>query len=296
MDQYKFLTKDENKTMHWFCKDCEEATLNTGKIIFALKDKQEFLEAEIKNLRKDLYGELKEVQKEMVYVKTVLADFDVRLNEKVTLKEVSDLIEQKLADNESSVLEKTKKEMQPSFAEIVSSQVASKFEKVSTDMSKVQQVLDETKKRADEEKDRESRSNNVIIYRVPEVDGSERVKGDKTFCIQLANEALELDMAEDDIKSAIRLGKKGDVHRPLLVQFREKSSKNRLMESLFKLKDSDEKFKNISITHDMTKQERSDCKALVEQAKQKQSEEKGEYLYRVRGLPGAMKVIRMHKK
>ena len=185
--------------------------------------------------------------------------------------------------------------MQPSFAEIVSNQVNCKFEKVSNDMTRVQQVLDETKKKADEEKDREGRSNNIIIYRVPEVDGSDRVKSDKAFCVQLANEALEIDMGEDDIKSVFRLGKKSDINRPLLVQFRERTCKNRVMESLFKLKNSDDKFKNISITHDMTKQERSDCKALVDQAKQKQSEEKGEYLYRVRGLPGAMKVIRIQK-
>ena len=296
IDQYKFLTKDENKAVHWFCKDCEETTLNTGKIICALKTKQDFLEADIKNLKKELYGELMGVQQEMVYIKTVLASLEERLDKKVTLKEVSDLIENKLADHERCVLEKTKVEMQPSFAEIVASQVTSKFEKVSSDMTKVQQVLEETKKKADEEKDRESRSNNIIIYRVPEVEGDERIRSDKAFCTELAKDVLEIELLEDDIKSVIRLGEKGDYNRPLLVQFRERTTKNRIMECLFKLKTSDDKFRNISVTHDMTKQERSDCKALVEQAKQKQSEEKGEYLYRVRGLPGAMKVIKIHKK
>ncbi|MFI5407564.1 MAG: hypothetical protein ACHQ1D_13760, partial [Nitrososphaerales archaeon] len=134
-------------------------------------------------------------------------------------------------------------------------------------------------------------------YRVPETDKQdERVKYDKDFCCQMANEALEVDMKAEDIKTIFRLGKRGDNCRPLLVQFRERGIKNRIMESLFKLKASDDKFKNISVTHDLTKQERLTCKTLVEEAKKKQLSETGEFIWRVRGLPGQMKIIRIQKK
>lgn len=72
--------------------------------------------------------------------------------------------------------------------------------------------------------------------------------------------------------------------------------KNRIMEALYELKDADNAFKNISVCHDMTKLEREECKTLVAEAKQKQHEEQGEFIWRVRGLPGLMKVVKIHKK
>ena len=67
------------------------------------------------------------------------------------------------------------------------------------------------------------------------------------------------------------------------------------MECLYKLKDADNKFKNISVTHDLTESERNECKLLVAEAKQKQSEESGEFIWRVRGLPGQLKLIKFKK-
>jgi len=55
---------------------------------------------------------------------------------------------------------------------------------------------------------------------------------------------------------------------------------------LFKLRDAPDKFKNVSITHDLTKKERSECKLLIDEAKKKQSEETGEFLWQVRRPPG----------
>ena len=155
-------------------------------------------------------------------------------------------------------------------------------------------VLEETKKNAFEEKERELRGNNFIIYRVPEASSADdKGKQDKLFCMELIRDALEVDAQESDIKKIFRLGKKDTAVRPILVQLRERSIKNRVMESLFKLKDCDDKFKNVSVTHDLTQQERIECKALVAEAKKRQDDEKGEWLWRVRGVPGLMKVIRI---
>ena len=68
------------------------------------------------------------------------------------------------------------------------------------------------------------------------------------------------------------------------------------MESLYKLKQAEEKFTNVSITHDLTLQERTDCKALVLEAKRKPDEEEGELLQRVRDAPGLMKIVRIPKR
>ena len=74
-----------------------------------------------------------------------------------------------------------------------------------------------------------------------------------------------------------------------MVHFGSYSIKNVVMESLFKLKHAEQKFKSIIVTHDMTQKERDQCKNVVEEAKQKESHDtSGEYKYRVRGPPGNM--------
>ena len=90
------------------------------------------------------------------------------------------------------------------------------------------------------------------------------------FCIDLFKDNLQVDVTEQDLKAVFRIGKvetDSQNPRPLLIQCREKSTKNRIMESLSKLRTADAKFKNLSITHDMTKNERTELKLLVEEAK-----------------------------
>ena len=82
--------------------------------------------------------------------------------------------------------------------------------------------------------------------------------------------------------------------RPLMVQLGRCTSKNIVMESLYKLRGADRKFKSVVIAHDMTLAEREDCKRLVTEAKDlAAADTSGEYLYRVRGLPGQMKVLKI---
>ena len=72
--------------------------------------------------------------------------------------------------------------------------------------------------------------------------------------------------------------------------------KNHIMETTFKLRRI-QKFVQVVISHDMTKQEREQCKQLVAEAKQRESEEStGEYIYRVREPPENMKVMKLRKR
>jgi len=62
------------------------------------------------------------------------------------------------------------------------------------------------------------------------------------------------------------------------------------MESLYKLKHAQEKFKGI----DMTQNETEEYKKLAVEAKsQADQHTSGEYMYRVRGRPGQMRVVRI---
>ena len=69
-----------------------------------------------------------------------------------------------------------------------------------------------------------------------------------------------------------------------------------MTESLAKLAEAEDKFKVLSVMHDMTKKEREECKQLVAEAKQRQdNDESGEYVYRVRGALRDMKILRIKK-
>ena len=69
------------------------------------------------------------------------------------------------------------------------------------------------------------------------------------------------------------------------VEFKSRTTKNQIMESLSKLKSAEERFRRLSITHDMTLGERIQCKQIVSDAKDKEREEgQGEWIYRVSSL------------
>ncbi len=82
----------------------------------------------------------------------------------------------------------------------------------------------------------------------------------------------------------------------MFVESRSHIIKNQILESLSLLKNADDRFKNISIAHDMTKSDRAQCKEMVRQASEKKAaDQSGEYEYLVKGMPGNMRVIKVRK-
>ena len=69
-----------------------------------------------------------------------------------------------------------------------------------------------------------------------------------------------------------------------------------VMESVSKLKGADEKYSKIIFTHDMTTEDREEYKRLVADAKDKEKETSGEYIYRVKGAPGSFRVIKIRRR
>jgi len=88
-----------------------------------------------------------------------------------------------------------------------------------------------------------------------------------------------------------------DSPRPIFIQFVNRNVKNFVMESLYKIKHLDSKFKSVIVTHDLTRKEREECKELVEEAKLKaQQDPSGEWVYQVRGPPGKMIIEKFRKR
>lgn len=72
--------------------------------------------------------------------------------------------------------------------------------------------------------------------------------------------------------------------------------KNLLMQNTYKLKEASDNLKTMIVTHDLTLAEREQCKKVVSEAKEKQeSDMSGEWVYRVRGPLGNMRVVSWRK-
>ena len=146
--------------------------------------------------------------------------------------------------------------------------------------------------------DFEERVNNIVIYRMDELDDDNKDNiriNDKKQVLYILSVISDGQVKESSIKSFFRLGSKGDKARPIMVKFFERGDKNLIMENLNKLKNLNDKIRNVSISHDLNREQREERNKLVESAKKLQSEDKGEYLYRVKGLPGKMRVIKIKR-
>jgi len=181
------------------------------------------------------------------------------------------------------------------FSEIVKQQVTGSLEAVSDDLHDVKHSIEQTKEHGAERRDKENRRNNIILYRVPESDemrAEERNKADVAFCLRLFNNCIHTGITEDDPINVFRLGhnQDPDTLRPVMIQFASYTSKNLTMESLYRLKNTEKKFKGVVIAHDVTRTERDECKRLVAEAKDNTS---GEFMYRVRGPPGNLRIVKI---
>jgi hypothetical protein len=282
--EYKLLKKTKSN-LKWFCDACNEKYLDSKNSMKEMNIKNEKLELEIKCMKMEFMKEVIEIKKQL---------------ENKALK--SEVLEMK------NSLQKLDKEVsKPSWSEIVTKAVDDKFTYMAEDIGKVQEKVQETKlkMRESEEKikeieDKQRRKENVIIYNVEESkleDVKERSKEDKNFCLEMMKEVLKVGSEEGDIVKVTRLGKREDgIRRPLLVNFKSEREKNLVMENAGKLWKAKDRFKGVTMSYDMTQKERTECRELVSEAKALQEgDHSGDWLYKVRGIPGAMRVVKMKK-
>ena len=122
------------------------------------------------------------------------------------------------------------------------------MEKIGNVKEEIHEALIEAKMHIDEEKEKDKRRNNMIIYRMPESTAASvesRKKEDFDYCMLLFQDVLEVECGNDAIQYMFRVGKKDQTRvRPVMVMFRETRVKNEIMESLGKLAEADEKFRS----------------------------------------------------
>ena len=289
---YKVLSQ-YSTDLHWFCKVCKAGAEKLLAIVTKMQMKVERLEEEIAQVKNDITTEITKIktkqQPELEQAVKAVGD---------DLKKLSDRVEQcekkidangqvlqgnvnlKLSDFEKK-LENIEKKDSPQWSDIVSKQVQA-----------VQDTFDKTQHMINEQKSKEARVNNVIIYNFPETiaatgtDRKDWMSEERAECMKLFNDNMNVTVGSDDIKRMLRLGKsEPGKSRPVLVEFREKSTKNLIMETAPKLRYAADPFNRVVVCHDMTVTERNECKRLVQEAKtQEAADPSGEWIYRSEGL------------
>ena len=136
------------------------------------------------------------------------------------------------------------------LVQVAGRHVDARLGQVANEVEAMQKAIQESKTAAKEEQEKETRRNNIIMYRVSESDAAflnDRNAADKRLVEQVLF-GLNVGISEDNIRKVVRLGKRVDTEgrrpegdssgaqqtsRPILVQLGGQMAKNLIMESLF---------------------------------------------------------------
>jgi len=223
----------ECKELKWFCKGCSEEV------------------SKIRGDREDrVLGILERVMEK-------LTDMEMRLANKVDVKEIEEL-EMKFKGLECNVNERVDK---------LEERIAANEVKLAQKEGVTSLRNDDDR---DEQKEIELRQNNMIIYRVDEIDSEaaeDRKAGDALFVHEMCNDVLKVSMGTGDIEKMFRLGRReeGKV-RPLLVRFSNVDKKASVMANVKELRTAPDRYKKISLAHDLTPRQREIVKDVRQKA------------------------------
>ena len=291
-DMYNHLVSDSNCSLRWFCPTCDKMAMES--------------DSHSSNKIDNLVGLVEKLLDKLGAVETQMSakcDIETIVRLDARVKSLEDRSQQqeheftnKLISSEQKILGQLDAKMPDSA--LSGQQVGTK------DLQ--QSVVEQVKKKIDEDNDAEKRKNNVILYKVGEMDAdsaADRNESDLAYVTELLDSVFKINPERNGVVKVFRLGpwdSAKEVPRPLLVMFNDPESKERVMSSLRCLRDADVPFKGISIAHDMTPWQRDEIRRLVQQAKQEHvsssSEPAENFWFRVVGKGVSMRVRKVRKQ
>ena len=266
---YEVFNVEDSNQIHWYCKYCNRGSGKIVQILSSMAEATEMLEKRIE-----------ETEEEGRETKKIAKHNEEKINKLET--QINNIIKE--SNNEES-----KEKVKATYAEVIQAEIGKvTTEVIQAEVGKVTTEMDEQKKR----------EKNLIIYRIKENTErkvEEEEKEDKIYLKDLWN---ILEIPEVKIISSTRLGKKqndssNSKPRPTRITLQRKEDKQIIFKNINKLKTSENKFKQISITDDHTIEERKKIKEKIEEANQKNQEEDVQsknFMYKVRGPPWNLKI------
>ncbi|KAK4318776.1 hypothetical protein Pmani_010199 [Petrolisthes manimaculis] len=141
---------------------------------------------------------------------------------------------------------------------------------LSTKSDITSQVMNMVRDEMNERDETQKRANNIVVYNLPEPDGTvveERIKEDINKCAYLLKDVLKVEVG---VTKVIRFGKRNDNNtrpRPTLIKLENESEKWHVLSKAKNLKYANEETRKIGISPDMTKRQREENKKLRDELK-----------------------------
>lgn len=182
----------------------------------------------------------------------------------------------------------TQMEINEEMTKELTSMFESKLETLATQVKTVQRSVVDLKTTVEVNEERMKRQNNIVVFNLAENDANSK-SDDKDLILKLLMEVTNRDITKD-IVEIFRMGRRTENTkkvRPILVKLESAILKNLILENAFKLKKS-EAFNKVVLNHDMSKEDREECKKLMTE-KQKKLDHKG--TVRIRGWPGSFRAV-----
>ena len=291
---YGYLQKCVN--IHWYCDTCNKGIGQVVEELSKVKNRQENTDIMIQKVNNEIE---RLSHKSADEFNKIRAELDKHIGILATkVEEIGKKKMDNVVEFRDIVKQQIEEDMQTRVGDTIKKELISQVDEVQQTINESKEFAKSFREEKAEQEDIDSRRCNVILYRIPEsreVIAEERNKEDVSFCEYFFN-GFNVGFDRDDIRRVQRLGRRNEESpRPVLVQFGSRHIKNLIMESLYKIKSMESKFRNIIVAHDLTKKQREECKALVQEAKAKTDQESGDYIYRVRGPPGLMRMVKVRK-
>ena len=273
-----------------------------GKMDEKLEQNKEEINKDVSSKMKKVENQISEVKELMVTKDEVddLVKFTVHTEIEGTSGISKETVQQMIADARPAEAGISKEDVERMIKDAVAAKIRTPPPPPPPPTQTTNQISPNTLVRntLTEMKNRQQKEKNLVIYNLEEPATNlkkDRIEEDKNKIVKIATEILDIKhLKKDDIIRAERLGEKKENSRPLLLEFKDEKKRSLILRRAAKLKDSDHQ--HISITHDMTPNEREQLKKLREEAKQKQESEGGRWLYKVRGPPWALRIVKIEKK
>ena len=127
------------------------------------------------------------------------------------------------------------------------------------------------RERVEETREREQRKKNVVIYRVPEIEGTtstveQRKEWDLGRC-DLLFKALKTPLDKTAIRFCRRIGERGEEPRPMVVGFNREWQKEDLLDMARELRNTP--FSEVGIAPDLTQEQRKEEAELAAEAEKR---------------------------
>ena len=326
-DIYKVLGDNPKETRcHWFCSECNDKAVKGIKLVLCVEKRTTKIEQEIEKVRKDVEEKMAvitDLNSELEGLKKTISNTKEEMS-----TAVEDHIEKTLAENQfvhtmikdqvtsvvgemddgegnppainEPVLEKLKEDIirdlkQTTHTEHEATAAVNIGGTTAPEPPAdwVTVMRKELSSMVNQKVETGKREKNVILYRA--VEAKEEPKKKDEELVKSLLRKCEVKEGIDAVQGFKRIGAKTEGRdRPLLITFKELGQKITLFKNLKNLKTAEEPLKSVSVSHDMSQEEREISKNLVAEAKLKEQADPY-HRYRVRGPPGNQRIAQLDR-